>query len=131
MWSEHRPHRPAMLNPTMFFDITTDSKPLGHISFKLFADKVPKTVENFHTLSTGEKGCGYKGSCFHRIIPGSRCHSGDFTRNNGPGGKSIYGEKCDDENFILKHTGPGILCMANARPNTNGSQFFICSAKME
>ncbi|XP_011815196.1 PREDICTED: peptidyl-prolyl cis-trans isomerase-like 2 [Colobus angolensis palliatus] len=91
-----------MVNPTMFFDIAIDSEPLGRVSFELFADKVPKTAENFRALSTGEKGFGYKGSCFHRIIPGFMCQGGDFTRHNGTGGRSIYGEKFEDENFILK-----------------------------
>ncbi|KAL4691241.1 hypothetical protein H8959_014202 [Pygathrix nigripes] len=81
----------AMVNPTVFFHIAVDREPLGRISFELFADKVPKTAENFRALSTGEKGFGYKGSCFHRIIPGFMCQGGDFTRHNGTGGKSIYG----------------------------------------
>ncbi|ELW70888.1 peptidyl-prolyl cis-trans isomerase A [Tupaia chinensis] len=117
-----------MVYPTMFFDIIVEGEPLGRISFELFADKVPKTAENFRALSTEEKVFGYKGSCFHKIIPGFMCQGGDFTRHNGTSGKSIYGEKFDDEIFILKHAGPGILSMANAGPNTNGSQF-ICTGK--
>ncbi|XP_011788396.1 PREDICTED: peptidyl-prolyl cis-trans isomerase A-like [Colobus angolensis palliatus] len=121
----------AVANPTVFFDIAVDGEPLGHVSFKLFADKFPKTAENFHALSTGEKGFGYKGSCFHRIIPGFMFQGGDFTCHNGTGGKSICGEKFDDENFILKRTVPGILSTANTGSNTNGSQFFICTVKTE
>nr|XP_045243937.1 peptidyl-prolyl cis-trans isomerase A-like [Macaca fascicularis] len=102
-----------MDNPTIFLDIAMDGKPLGCVSFELFADKIPKTAENVCALSIGEKGFGYKGSCFHRIIPGFMCRGGDFTQHNGTGGKSIYGEKCDDENFTLKYTGPGILSMEN------------------
>jgi len=137
MANDYKPfHAVNPANPKVFFEITIDGKAAGRIEMELFADTCPKTAENFLQLCVGTKNkagtaLAFKGSSFHRVIPDFMCQAGDFTRGDGRGGESIYGGKFDDETFqgkAGKHFGPGTLSMANAGPNTNGSQFFLCTA---
>ncbi|KAF8900883.1 cyclophilin-like domain-containing protein [Gymnopilus junonius] len=134
-------HQPAATmssttRPIVFMDINIGETPAGRLKMELFSDIVPKTAENFRQLCTGEfrvnsRPQGYKGATFHRVVPNFMCQGGDFLKGDGTGSFSIYGDKFPDENFQEKHTGPGLLSMANSGPNTNGCQFFITTAKCD
>ncbi|KAI0755536.1 cyclophilin-like domain-containing protein [Fomes fomentarius] len=122
--------------PIVFMDINIGETPAGRLKMELFSDIAPKTAENFRQLCTGEyrlnsRPQGYKGATFHRVVPNFMCQGGDFLKGDGTGSFSIYGDKFPDENFKEKHTGPGLLSMANSGPNTNGCQFFITTAKCD
>ncbi|KAF9817922.1 hypothetical protein IEO21_03116 [Rhodonia placenta] len=122
--------------PIVFMDVNIGETPAGRLKMELFSDIVPKTAENFRQLCTGEyrvnsRPQGYKGATFHSSVPNFMCQGGDFMKGDGTGSFSIYGDKFPDENFQEKHTGPGLLSMANSGPNTNGCQFFVTTAKCD